>query len=739
MDEAVVGNSEGDAPEGGRRPAAAGAADEGEAPARMSPSPSVDAALPMRHEDDDMAKVRSGSPGSALRRARWDSPAAAKALTPSTSEAALVGGGGGIGAPLLLPGESSSSSSSTTAGGQQPRRGGSTPPGESTAVATTTTTTTSRPLSQGAASLASAAPTATLATTLATLASAAAATTTSAPMTTTTPLPTTTTTLPTQPSPSSPSSSSFAYAPTTTYGGAAEYQFPRTSPTFRGPSDRRDSVSCPQSLVGRLIGKRGETIKDLQRRSGARIQIDQNYPEGHPRLVTVEGEPRCVQVGVKLVQELIGSSPAVGNGAPGRLTTFECPKNLVGRVIGKGGETINELQRRSNARIQIEQRVPEGAPCVVEVQGEDTAVREAIRLTREVMKGQRLEPHVAGLGLGGVFGSSGVGSLLPPGAGVGDRGAALGGGGGGVAAMRGQQGLPGGGGQGGVGGQGAGVGGQGAGDRGQVSSPNLGAATTFAGAQGSPQGGSPQSYYNLAHQQQQAVLMQYGAYYGGGLPTGHHGPAGYAYASYAPVAAYAAYGPYAYPTQAMPWQYPPGPQQHPSPPQSPAPAPSGENISSSGSSDNNRQRSASLGGGDPTMQRQFQQATTPQTSQPLARNDGWSSHSDSQGRTYWYVLPPFANFCELRVPSFPSSEKSSFFFPSSSNTGTTSSPASRRGTPRQASRLEHTTTFRARRQTEQNRQNKQTDRRPRQEHTSERTRPPATARCPATPPHPAPP
>ncbi|KAJ8609480.1 hypothetical protein CTAYLR_005429 [Chrysophaeum taylorii] len=158
------------------------------------------------------------------------------------------------------------------------------------------------------------------------------------------------------------------------------------------PSHRRETVHCPQALVGRLIGKQGETIKDLQRRSGARIQIDQNYPEGQPRLVTIEGDPQSVQAGVELVTSLIGNSPAVGNGAvPGKMTTFECPKSLVGRVIGKGGETINELQRRSGARIQIEQRVPEGAPCIIEVQGDDAAIQEAIRLTQEVMSGKRLD------------------------------------------------------------------------------------------------------------------------------------------------------------------------------------------------------------------------------------------------------------------------------------------------------------------------------------------------------------
>ena len=72
--------------------------------------------------------------------------------------------------------------------------------------------------------------------------------------------------------------------------------------------------------------------------------------------------------------------------------TCRATQGLVGRVIGKGGETINELQRRSGARIQIEQRVAEGEPCVVEVQGDDRAVEEARRLVHEVMGGKRLDP-----------------------------------------------------------------------------------------------------------------------------------------------------------------------------------------------------------------------------------------------------------------------------------------------------------------------------------------------------------
>jgi hypothetical protein len=43
------------------------------------------------------------------------------------------------------------------------------------------------------------------------------------------------------------------------------------------------AFSIDPVLVGRIIGKGGETIRQLQGASGAHIDIDQNFPEGQPR------------------------------------------------------------------------------------------------------------------------------------------------------------------------------------------------------------------------------------------------------------------------------------------------------------------------------------------------------------------------------------------------------------------------------------------------------------------------
>ncbi len=88
-------------------------------------------------------------------------------------------------------------------------------------------------------------------------------------------------------------------------------------------------------------------------------------PQGMPRKITVSGGTQQVAYAVQLLNHKMYESGPGGliEGPPA--TILDCPKSIIGRVIGKGGETINDLQGRSGARIQIDQNVPEGTPCKV--------------------------------------------------------------------------------------------------------------------------------------------------------------------------------------------------------------------------------------------------------------------------------------------------------------------------------------------------------------------------------------
>ena len=94
-------------------------------------------------------------------------------------------------------------------------------------------------------------------------------------------------------------------------------------------------VPCPPSLVGRVIGKGGETIKGLQAQSGAHVQVNQDFPDGANREVIISGPGGCVDVAERMIHELLSgdrnptTSPYVGPGQT--MQILECPKDVVGK------------------------------------------------------------------------------------------------------------------------------------------------------------------------------------------------------------------------------------------------------------------------------------------------------------------------------------------------------------------------------------------------------------------------
>lgn len=57
---------------------------------------------------------------------------------------------------------------------------------------------------------------------------------------------------------------------------------------------------------------------------------------------------------------------------------------MVGRVIGKGGETIKALQKQTGATVQIEQT---GDPCKVTISGLPPAVDRAAGMVQDIING----------------------------------------------------------------------------------------------------------------------------------------------------------------------------------------------------------------------------------------------------------------------------------------------------------------------------------------------------------------
>jgi far upstream element-binding protein len=134
----------------------------------------------------------------------------------------------------------------------------------------------------------------------------------------------------------------------------------------------RVQVPIPISKVGLVIGRGGETIRELQTRSGCKVMV---LPEEdtvkQERFVQIQGPQQAVDIAKGMVTDVVNNvyyqaQSVNAYGQPVATLNVSCtltiPNNTVGLVIGRGGETIKNLQQVSRAKIQIEQNSPEDAP-----------------------------------------------------------------------------------------------------------------------------------------------------------------------------------------------------------------------------------------------------------------------------------------------------------------------------------------------------------------------------------------
>lgn len=168
-----------------------------------------------------------------------------------------------------------------------------------------------------------------------------------------------------------------------------------------GPHESR-KIEVPNSKVGLVIGKGGETIKYLQHQSGARIQVardGESDPRSSTRQVELMGTPEQISRAEQLVKDVIAEQASTGapggafggrsfGGHGGEQVQIKVPNNKVGLIIGRGGETIKSLQSRSGARIQVQndsETEPGATERVVTLIGIKKVTDMAYELIKEVI------------------------------------------------------------------------------------------------------------------------------------------------------------------------------------------------------------------------------------------------------------------------------------------------------------------------------------------------------------------
>ncbi len=173
-----------------------------------------------------------------------------------------------------------------------------------------------------------------------------------------------------------------AIQPTAATNGAATPLVTQT-----GDGQLVDYVDIPSAMVGKLIGKSGETIKALQYSTHTKVQID-HQAGGDMKKVSIMSNSKDAIVAAKAqIDKIVNSDePVAGIGESSK--SVECPPGIVGRIIGRGGETIRALQQASMAHIVVDQNFPEGQPRIVNIKGRSDAVERATKMVQELIQGE---------------------------------------------------------------------------------------------------------------------------------------------------------------------------------------------------------------------------------------------------------------------------------------------------------------------------------------------------------------
>ncbi|GMH91399.1 hypothetical protein TrVE_jg9279 [Triparma verrucosa] len=177
---------------------------------------------------------------------------------------------------------------------------------------------------------------------------------------------------------------------------------PRHHVDFNDPiyDEHSKTVPIPTNLIGWVIGRGGKRLKDIMAKTKCLIWIDQETAEGvDDRTCYVRGETsESVGAAISKIKELMKCGPhaesAAEAGADQLTKILDCPKHLVGLIIGNRGMTIKKLSDDSQCLISINQCVGENEPRKIILSGKAKCVFNAEQSIRNMMlKSQLSSPR----------------------------------------------------------------------------------------------------------------------------------------------------------------------------------------------------------------------------------------------------------------------------------------------------------------------------------------------------------
>jgi insulin-like growth factor 2 mRNA-binding protein 1 len=179
------------------------------------------------------------------------------------------------------------------------------------------------------------------------------------------------------------------------YTGQAPYpgMYPAGAAQGGGDSQETTYLYIPNNAVGAIIGTKGSHIRNIIRFSGASVKIapiDETKPQEtqNERRVTIVGSPEAQWKAQYLIFEKMREEGFVAGSDDVRLTVeIMVPSSQVGRIIGKGGQNVRELQRVTGSVIKLPEQgsSPQEDETTVHIIGPFFSVQSAQRRIRAMV------------------------------------------------------------------------------------------------------------------------------------------------------------------------------------------------------------------------------------------------------------------------------------------------------------------------------------------------------------------
>jgi len=189
----------------------------------------------------------------------------------------------------------------------------------------------------------------------------------------------------------------YPYPYTNTYPGVLGQGYPPFSGVMTSPpqalygEEETCAILIPTKEVGAVIGRNGGYINKVKQYSNAQVRVVKGEEGGESR-VEIRGTPDAQWRASLCVFGKIKETMKVPYSDAQLRTEFMVPGSCVGRIIGKKGQVVQDIQDKAQTDIEVPKDKQGGDDVPVYITGTFNGTQIALNRIRDIMQRARVKP-----------------------------------------------------------------------------------------------------------------------------------------------------------------------------------------------------------------------------------------------------------------------------------------------------------------------------------------------------------